>query len=84
LDSALQRFDPAALETQLGDRSLLQSLLPASRGARLWELFTEHHARIRSDAADEFHKVFGKAFLAAYESHLDRLHDSRRAGRPEA
>ena len=84
LDSALQRFDPAALETQLGDRSLLQSVLPASRGARLWELFTEHYARIRGDAADEFHKVFGKSFLGAYESHLDRLYDSRSSERPEA
>lgn len=83
LEAGLQRFDPATLEGQLGDRSLLQSLLPASRGARLWELFTEHYARIRNEAADDFQGVFGKAFLKAYDAHVDRLHDQRDAERRE-
>jgi FHA domain-containing protein len=84
LEAALQRFDPATLEAQLGDRSLLQSLMPARRSARLWELFTEHYVRIRGDAADDFHKVFGKAFLKAYDAHVDRLSDQRGAKGPEA
>jgi len=83
LEAALQRFEPSALEGQLGDRSLLQSLLPSKRSARLWELFNEHYTRIRSDAADDFHKVFGKAFLKAYDAHVDRLQDQRSAERPE-
>jgi FHA domain-containing protein len=83
LDAGLQRFDPATLEGQLGDRSLLQSLLPATRGARLWKLFTEHYARIRNEAADDFQGVFGKAFLEAYDAHVDRLHDQRDAERQE-
>ena len=66
LETALQRFDPAALESQLGDRSLLHSLLPATRNARLWELFTEHYARIRGEATDDFHGAVRNAFLTAY------------------
>jgi FHA domain-containing protein len=80
LEAALQRFDPAALESRLGDRSLLQSLLPASRSARLWDLFTQHYARIRKDASDDFHTLFGHAFVKAYEEQVDRLHESSPKG----
>jgi FHA domain-containing protein len=78
LEAALQRFDPATLEGQLGDRSLLQNLVPASRHARLWEAFTKHYARIRKEATDDFHTLFGTAFLAAYDEQIKRLHQHRR------
>ena len=84
LEAALRRFDPVELESRLGDPSLLHSLLPASRSARLWELFTEHYARIRNDATDDFHTLFGHAFLAAYDEHVKRLQDRRGTQRPEA
>jgi FHA domain-containing protein len=84
LEAALQRFDPVALESQLGEGSLLHSLLPASRHARLWEMFTEHYARIRKDATDDFHTLFGKTFLTAYDEHVKRLQDQRETDRPEA
>jgi FHA domain-containing protein len=84
LEAALQRFDPAVLEAQLGDRLLLHRLLPASRNARLWELFTEHYARIRNDATDDFHTLFGSAFLKAYDEYVARLQDQSAAERPEA
>jgi FHA domain-containing protein len=79
LEAALQRFDPVALEGRLGDPSLLHSLLPTARHARLWEMFTEHHARIRNEAADDFHGLFGKAFLGAYDEHVERLRKQRGA-----
>lgn len=84
LEAALQRFDPTALEGQLGDPSLLHSLLPASRNARLWEMFTEHYARIRGQATDDFHALFGNAFLTAYRDHVKRLQDQQAGDRPEA
>jgi FHA domain-containing protein len=84
LEAALQRFDPMALEGRLGDRSVLHSLLPASRNARLWEMFTEHYAHIRADATNDFHALFGQAFLTAYDEHVRRLNDHRGATRPEA
>ena len=73
LEGVLERFDPAVLEGRLSKGSLLQSLLPGSRKARMWEVFTEHYAQISSDASDDFHTLFGKAFLKAYEEHIDQL-----------
>ncbi len=81
VQAALQRFDPSVLEARLGDRSRLQSLLPASRGARLWEHFVEHHSRIRQEAGDDFHAVFGRDFLKAYDAYVENLHAQRSAAR---
>lgn len=77
LEGVLQRFDPADLEGRLTARSVLHSLLPASRKARMWEVFVEHYTRIRAEASDDFHSLFGKAFLEAYEAQLDRLHEDK-------
>ena len=84
LESTIDRFDPAALERRLGGASLLQTLLPGSRHARLWELFVEHYAGIRKDATDDFHRLFGEAFLKAYDEQVERLQDWSSPSRPEA
>jgi FHA domain-containing protein len=73
LEGVLARFDPSLLEGRLTQRTALEALLPGSRKARLWELFAELHAQIRSEAADDFHALFGKAFLEAYEEHIGQL-----------
>jgi FHA domain-containing protein len=39
----------------------------------MWEVFVEHYAQISNDASDDFHTLFGKAFLKAYEEHIDQL-----------
>ena len=80
LEAALQRFDPVALESKLGGRSRLQNLLPASRNAKLWELFTECYAGIRKEAADDFHSLFGDVFVRAYDDQVSRLLKHRRGG----
>ena len=73
LDGVLQRFDPQQLEAQLSQRSALASLIPATRKARLWELFQQLFGQLSGEAQDDFDKLFGKAFLSAYEAQLDRL-----------
>lgn len=73
LAGVLDRFDPAELEGRLTQRSGLMSLLPGSRKARMWEIFTEHYAQISNEAEDDFHSLFGKAFLKAYEEHIEQL-----------
>ena len=78
LEGVLQRFDPAELESRLGEKSMLHTLLPASRKAHLWELFVEHTKRIRAEASDDFHVLFGTAFLKAYEDQIDRLHEEQK------
>ncbi len=74
LEGVLQRFDPRQLEGKLSKRSAIDSLIPATRKARLWESFTELFAQLQTEAQDDFDEIFGKAFLKAYEDQLDRLH----------
>jgi len=73
LDGVLQRFDPQHLEAKLSKRSAIDSLIPATRKARLWESFQQLFGQLSSEAQDDFDELFGKAFLAAYEEQLDRL-----------
>lgn len=81
IEGMLDRFDPAALEAKLGAGSVLDKLLPMNRSARLWDLYVEHHRRIRDDAQDDFHALFGKAFLTAYQQQVQRL--ARAPSRPQ-
>lgn len=74
LEGVLQRFDPRQLEGKLSRRSAIDSLIPATRKARLWEIFTELFAQLQTEAQDDFDELFGKAFVKAYEDQLDRLH----------
>ena len=73
IEGMLGRFDPAALEAKLSGGSMLDSLLPMNRRARLWDLYLQHHHAIREEAQEDFHNLFGKAFLAAYEQQIERL-----------
>jgi FHA domain-containing protein len=78
IEGMLDRFDPAALEAKLGAGSMLANLLPMNRKARLWELYLQHHRRIRDEAEDDFHTLFGRAFVAAYEQQVERLEQQQR------
>jgi type VI secretion system FHA domain protein len=77
LDGVLQRFDPQQLESKLGARSSFASLIPATRKARLWELFQELFGQLQTEAQDDFDDLFGRAFLKAYEEQLARLRRER-------
>jgi FHA domain-containing protein len=73
LDGMLDRFEPGELEAKLVGGSLLDSLLPMNRKAKLWELYLQHFGAIKEEAQEDFQTLFGKAFLAAYEQQLERL-----------
>ncbi len=73
LEGVLQRFDPAVLEGRIARRSGLSGLLAGGRKAQLWEQFQTLYAQLSEEAAEDFHELFGKAFLRAYESHIERL-----------
>lgn len=73
LEGLLQRFDPASLEGRLTQKSVLSSLLPAARKAQLWSVFQQEYQQIAGELADDFHQVFGREFLRAYEAQLDAL-----------
>ncbi|MFG6413063.1 type VI secretion system-associated FHA domain protein TagH [Roseateles sp. DC23W] len=74
LEGLLTRFDPASLEARLTQKSVLSSLLPAARKAQLWSVFQQEYQQIAGELSDDFHQVFGREFLRAYEAQLDALH----------
>jgi FHA domain-containing protein len=73
LEGVLARFDPAHLESRLTRKSMLGSLVPASRRAKLWELYEHLYRDISKEAQDDFQTLFGKEFLRAYEAQIDKL-----------
>lgn len=77
LEGVLSRFEPGQLESKLGSGGVMDTLLPMHRRARLWELYLQHFKRIQGDAEEDFHELFGKAFIRAYEDQLDRLDTAR-------
>ncbi|HEX6708677.1 MAG TPA: type VI secretion system-associated FHA domain protein TagH [Albitalea sp.] len=79
LEGVLARFAPRELEAKLVGRSVLDSVLPMNRKAKLWELYLQHYEGIRDEAQEDFHALFGKAFLAAYEQQLERLRRDKSA-----
>lgn len=82
LDGVLARFDPAVLDSAISKRGALASLLPGSRKAQLWEQFQQLYSQLSSEAADDFHTLFGKAFLQAYEAQLTALEAEPGPGNP--
>jgi type VI secretion system FHA domain protein len=68
----LKRFDPAALETRL-QPGRLDSIMPAARKARFWELFCTTYKDIAREAEDDFQSVFGREFARAYDAQTRKL-----------
>lgn len=82
LAAVLARFEPAGLEARVA-HGLLDRLQPASRKARLWELFGQQYAELAREAGDDCNALFGKAFLDAYEQQVGRLQgDDDQRGTP--
>ncbi|UXH80666.1 type VI secretion system-associated FHA domain protein TagH [Roseateles amylovorans] len=79
LEGVLSRFKPEMLESKLTSRSMLDSVLTLNRKAKLWELYLTHFESIREEAQEDFHNLFGKAFLEAYEEQLERLNQRKSA-----
>ncbi|CAN5468053.1 hypothetical protein BH10PSE18_BH10PSE18_30630 [soil metagenome] len=73
LAHVIARFEPAELEKKIAARSALDSLFAANRKAKLWDQFVALYAGIATEAEDDFHSLFGKAFLQAYEEQMVRL-----------
>ena len=72
LVALLKRFDPAALEARL-QPGRLDSILPAAKRARTWELFCETYKDIAHEAEDDFQSVFGREFAKAYDAQMKKL-----------
>ncbi|RZI67822.1 MAG: type VI secretion system-associated FHA domain protein TagH, partial [Variovorax sp.] len=73
LAHVIARFAPDELEKKIAAKSALDSLFAANRKAKLWDQFMALYGGIATEAEDDFHSLFGKAFLQAYEEQMERL-----------
>ena len=69
----LEVFTPEKLEQRIADKSRLDALFTANRKARLWDQFCQLYAGIATEAEDDFHSLFGKAFAKAYDEQMERF-----------
>ncbi|MDQ0074383.1 FHA domain-containing protein [Variovorax boronicumulans] len=73
LAHVITRFEPEELEKKISAKSALDAIFAANRKAKLWDQFVALYGGIASEAEDDFHHLFGKAFLEAYEEQMARL-----------
>ena len=66
LFNLLKTFDPAALEARLQKGGMIESIMPGTRRAKLWEEFCATYKEIARDADSDFQAVFGREFARAY------------------
>lgn len=79
----LQAFNPQQLEEQARRAGTAPRLtLPGSRKAALWDHFVRTYGQIAGEIEDDFHTLFGEAFLHAYDMEVNQYKDSQRE--PEA
>ena len=73
---ALRRLNPHALEVAFEKTTTSGLPLPGRKG-RLWDLYMAHHEKLAHDTQEDFNKVFGRDFMAAYQEHLRRTKGGR-------
>jgi FHA domain-containing protein len=73
LAGVLERFHPLELERRITRKTMLDALLPINRKAKLWDLFAERYKDISHEAEEDFHVLFGREFLRAYEAQIAKL-----------
>jgi FHA domain-containing protein len=78
LAAVLERFSPEELERRLTQKTVIDTLLPINRKAKLWDLFAERYKEISHEAEEDFHALFGKEFLRAYEAQIAKLEQDER------
>ncbi len=73
LTGILGRFNPSQLEKRLGQKTLVDSVFSLNRKANLWDMFTDRYSDISHEAEEDFHVMFSKEFLKAYEAQIAKL-----------
>ncbi len=73
LSHVLGLFTPEKLEARLTEKSAIDALFASNRKAKLWDQFCKLYAGIATEAEDDFHTLFGKAFSKAYDQQMARF-----------
>lgn len=76
----LQSFNPEQLEAEAKEEGLTSRIgFASSRKAALWEHFTQRYKATAGEIEDDFHTLFGEAFLHAYDMEVNQYKDSQNA-----
>ena len=70
LNDVLKRFNPENLEKRLQKKSPISVKIPIHKQAKLWDLFQDLYDEIEKEAQDDFNRLFGRAFVKAYNDQL--------------
>ncbi|MFH8134320.1 type VI secretion system-associated FHA domain protein TagH [Pantoea osteomyelitidis] len=74
----LQSFNPQQLEEQAKADGMVPRLpFSAMRKAALWDYFIRNYQRTAGEIEDDFHTLFGEAFLHAYDMEVNQYKDSQ-------
>lgn len=73
LAGVLARFDPARIEAAMEPGGVMDKMMGASRKSRMWDRMVEQYGAITREADDDFQRLFGDKFAAAYEEQIARL-----------
>lgn len=73
LSGVLKRFEPSQIESRLPDKGGINALVPMNRKGKLWDMFSELYRQTATEAEEDFHALFGREFLRAYEEHIAAL-----------
>lgn len=77
--SMLKSFNPEQLEDKARLSGITSRLsLPGSRKAALWDYFVRSYGETVGEIEDDFHSLFGEAFLNAYDMEVNQYKDSLR------
>ncbi|OMQ25473.1 hypothetical protein BMI79_03905 [Serratia oryzae] len=65
----LQTFHPDNLEKMAAEQGTLpgKGVFSGNRKAALWDTLKAHYQRVANEVEDDFHTLFGEAFLHAYD-----------------
>lgn len=78
----LQSFNPQRLEEHARrDGVMPRFALSSVKKAQLWDYFMRHYQNTSGEIEDDFHTLFGEAFLQAYDMEVNQYKDSQT--RPE-
>ena len=74
----LQSFNPEQLEEEAKRDGVTSRLsLSATRKAALWDYFVRTYGETAGEIEDDFHTLFGEAFLYAYDMEVNQYKDSQ-------
>ncbi len=76
--SMLQCFNPEQLQEEARQQKAASRLSwPGSRKAAVWQHFIRRYQQTAGEIEDDFHTLFGEAFLHAYDMEVSQYKDSQ-------